>query len=193
MSTLDRIRGRDASATAATSCWMNLSFAIPEGEFFGIVGANGSGKTTILRAMLGILAPHARPHRVRGRRPAHALRLRSATRRSRRAVPAHRARDRADGALRPASARPAAARDAITTSREHQLEHVGLGGLSSKRFRDMSGGQKQRTLFARALARRSTGAADGRAHRRHGSRRPAGDPRSHRPAARRERRHRSST
>jgi ABC-type Mn2+/Zn2+ transport system ATPase subunit len=35
---------------------------------------------------------------------------------------------------------------------EQQLEHVGIGDLADKRFRDMSGGQKQRTLFARALA-----------------------------------------
>jgi energy-coupling factor transporter ATP-binding protein EcfA2 len=35
----------------------SLTFAVHENEFFGIVGANGSGKTTILRAMLGILVP----------------------------------------------------------------------------------------------------------------------------------------
>src|SRR5207249_783232 len=35
----------------------NLNFSIHEGEFFGIVGANGSGKTTIFRALLGILKP----------------------------------------------------------------------------------------------------------------------------------------
>src|SRR3954468_9129181 len=34
-----------------------LSFSIEEGEFFGIVGANGCGKTTLLRAILGILPP----------------------------------------------------------------------------------------------------------------------------------------
>lgn len=46
----------------------NLNFSIYEGEFFGIVGGGRSGKTTLLRALLGILKPqkgeivvHVRP------------------------------------------------------------------------------------------------------------------------------------
>jgi ABC-type Mn2+/Zn2+ transport system ATPase subunit len=46
----------------------DLSFSVYEGEFFGIVGGGRSGKTTLLRAFLGILKPqrgevvvHVRP------------------------------------------------------------------------------------------------------------------------------------
>ncbi|HJR34073.1 MAG TPA: ABC transporter ATP-binding protein, partial [Gemmatimonadales bacterium] len=35
----------------------DLTFAIPEGDFLGLVGPNGSGKTTVLRALLGTHAP----------------------------------------------------------------------------------------------------------------------------------------
>ena len=35
----------------------NLSFDIKRGETFGLLGANGSGKTTIIRALLGIYQP----------------------------------------------------------------------------------------------------------------------------------------
>ena len=35
------------------------SFAVEEGEFIGVLGANGAGKTTMMRAALGLLAPSA--------------------------------------------------------------------------------------------------------------------------------------
>jgi ABC-2 type transport system ATP-binding protein len=35
----------------------DLSFAIKRGETFGLLGANGSGKTTVIRALLGIYQP----------------------------------------------------------------------------------------------------------------------------------------
>ena len=34
-----------------------LSFAVKEGETFGLLGSNGSGKTTTIRALLGIYPP----------------------------------------------------------------------------------------------------------------------------------------
>lgn len=41
----------------ATKVIDNLSFAIKRGETFGLLGSNGSGKTTIIRALLGIYIP----------------------------------------------------------------------------------------------------------------------------------------
>lgn len=35
----------------------NLNFEVKSGEFFGYIGPNGSGKTTTIRIILGILAP----------------------------------------------------------------------------------------------------------------------------------------
>jgi ABC-type Mn2+/Zn2+ transport system ATPase subunit len=128
-----------------------LSFSIDEGEFFGIVGANGSGKTTILRAMLGIISPTAGRIEFAGRQErmrfgyvpqkAHIDELFPFT--AREIVLMGRY------GLLPPGRRPT---DEDRRIAEQQLEHVGIGALAAKRFRDMSGGQKQRTLFARALA-----------------------------------------
>ena len=35
----------------------NLSFTVHRGETFGLLGSNGSGKTTTIRALLGIYVP----------------------------------------------------------------------------------------------------------------------------------------
>ena len=46
----------------------DLSFEVRRGETFGLLGANGSGKTTTLRALLGIYTPTAGELLVEGRR-----------------------------------------------------------------------------------------------------------------------------
>jgi ABC-type Mn2+/Zn2+ transport system ATPase subunit len=131
----------------------DLNFAVDDGEFFGIVGANGSGKTTILRALLGILQPE------RGRIVVHlpgTLRFGY--------VPQRGFLD---------ELYPLTGRDIVMMGRyaglgpmqwpgprdrqvvQESLEHVGAADLANKPFRAMSGGQKQRMLIARALASES--------------------------------------
>ena len=44
----------------------DISFEIKEGEFFGIVGRNGSGKSTMLKLLAGIYTPTAGTLRVKG-------------------------------------------------------------------------------------------------------------------------------
>src|SRR3954466_9067276 len=44
----------------------DLSFAVAPGEVVGLLGPNGSGKTTVLRLILGFLRPSARWARVGG-------------------------------------------------------------------------------------------------------------------------------
>jgi ABC-2 type transport system ATP-binding protein len=51
--TADRLTIRFGSFTAVD----NVSFAVPAGEIFGFLGPNGSGKTTIIRALCGLLRP----------------------------------------------------------------------------------------------------------------------------------------
>ena len=124
-----------------------LSFAIAEGDFLGMVGPNGSGKTTILRAILGTLEPLAGTvRRAAGLRFGY--------------VPQ---RDQVDYGFpltavevvlmgrydRIGIGRRPTAEDRARAVRA--LEQVGIGELAGKHLLDMSGGQRQRTLIARAL------------------------------------------
>jgi ABC-2 type transport system ATP-binding protein len=45
----------------------DLSFAVTRGETFGFLGSNGSGKTTTIRALLGIYQPTGGTLHINGR------------------------------------------------------------------------------------------------------------------------------
>jgi ABC-type Mn2+/Zn2+ transport system ATPase subunit len=125
----------------------DLSFTIHEGDFLGMVGPNGSGKTTVLRALLGT-HPQISGTVVR----APGLRFGY--------VPQ---RDQVDYDY------PLTAVDVVLMgrydriglgrrpSREDRgramqaLEQVGIPELASQHLKNLSGGQRQRTLIARAL------------------------------------------
>lgn len=125
-----------------------LSFHICRGEFLGIVGPNGSGKTTILRAILGLLRPkegaihrHGRP--VIGYVP------------QRERIDTIMPVTAVEVALMGRAPRLGALARLHTRDREvarEALHRVGVVDLGSRLFRDLSGGQQQRVLLARALA-----------------------------------------
>jgi ABC-type Mn2+/Zn2+ transport system ATPase subunit len=122
-----------------------VSFALEAGQRLALLGPNGGGKTTILRAVLGELRPLAGRLRVRascGSVPQ--------TERSRLDYPVSALEVATMGALsrlpwwrRPARADREAAREA--------LRRVGLEALAEETFGELSGGQRQRVLIARAL------------------------------------------
>jgi len=51
------------------SIWSDLSVAVPRGEFLVIIGPNGTGKTSLLRVLLGLQPPTAGSVLVNGRAP----------------------------------------------------------------------------------------------------------------------------
>ncbi|HET8815661.1 MAG TPA: metal ABC transporter ATP-binding protein [Solirubrobacterales bacterium] len=122
-----------------------VDFELRKGERLALLGPNGGGKTTVLRALLGQLHPQAGSLRIDascGSVPQ--------TERSRLDYPVSALEVATMGALsrlpwwrRPARADREAARGA--------LERVGLRDMAEETFGELSGGQRQRVLIARAL------------------------------------------
>jgi ABC-type Mn2+/Zn2+ transport system ATPase subunit len=122
-----------------------VTFSLLAGQRLALLGPNGGGKTTLLRALLGELRPAAGTLRVNtscGTVPQ--------TERSRLDYPVSALDVATMGALSrlPWWRRPGR-RDRETAALA--LERVGLGALSGETFGKLSGGQRQRVLIARGL------------------------------------------
>jgi ABC-type Mn2+/Zn2+ transport system ATPase subunit len=122
-----------------------LAFAVVPGARVALLGPNGGGKTTLLRALLGELRPLAGELRV-GARCATVPQ----TERSQLDYPVSALDVAAMGALsrlpwwrRPGRREREQAREALL--------RVGLADLASETFGKLSGGQRQRVLIARSL------------------------------------------
>lgn len=140
------IAARDASfGYGSTPVLTGVEFALDAGRRLALLGPNGGGKTTLLRAILGELEPLAGRLEVAGR-----CAVVPQTERSRLDYPVSALDVALMGTLSRLAwwRRPGRAerRDA-----QSALERVGLGALAGETFGDLSGGQRQRVLIARAL------------------------------------------
>ena len=121
-----------------------IDLAIEPGELLALLGANGAGKTTAVRILLGLTSPDSGRVAIFGNAPAsHVAKLRR-------------------GALLQVAKVPETIR-----VREHielfsayyrnplplesTIAAAGLQGVENRLFGDLSGGQKQRVLFALAI------------------------------------------
>jgi ABC-2 type transport system ATP-binding protein len=132
----------------------DLSLDVPYGSVYGFLGPNGSGKTTTIRMLLGLVAPSAGHHEVLGApMPQAALDVLprvGALVEGPAFYPFLSGRAnlaRADAADR--SADPATAAARISSA----LDRVGLGGTGAKHYRAYSLGMKQRLAIAAGLLR----------------------------------------
>lgn len=159
-------RSRDASPPPAidvqgvwfcydrTPILQNVTFRLEQGDFLALLGANGGGKTTLLKLMLGVLKPDRGTVRILGK-PPHAARHRVGY------VP--QSTDLNIGF--PISVLETALMGRLSRSRmgrpytredrekvERILRKVGMWEYRLRQVGKLSGGQRQRVFIARALA-----------------------------------------
>ena len=138
---------------AEKSVWSNLDLSVKQGEFIAVIGANASGKTVLLKAILGRLALSAGSIELFGELVRHGSRNVGY-------IPQHR---QADGGL------PLRARDLLrmgldghrfglplpsskTNKRIAEvLEMVGASDIANTPIGQLSGGQLQRIRVAQAV------------------------------------------
>lgn len=134
----------------------NANLTIAQGEFFAFIGPNGGGKTTLVKVILGLVAPSSGQALVFGEPAGRHLRHISyvpqfAT--CRRDFPMTVKR-MVGLALQNVPSAPGLG----SASDDHHriceaLERVGLSGEAQQTLGQLSGGQLQRALIARALVR----------------------------------------
>lgn len=131
-----------------------ISFSIAQGEFVGIFGPNGGGKTTLLKLLLGLLTPTEGKIELLGK-PPEEVRAKIGY------VPQRRQFD----LQFPISVMEVVLQGCLSIHRGwgsfseeakerawEALKKVSLEDKADAPFRTLSGGQIQRTLIARALA-----------------------------------------
>ena len=130
-----------------------VSMDVQPGEFVGIIGANGAGKTSLLRVVLGLLVPSCGTVRVLGRPPGRANRAIGYAPQRRHIDPDTPVRGRdlvalgLDGDRWGVPLRRHEAQERI----EDALAAVGATPYADAPVGRLSGGEQQRLLLAQAL------------------------------------------
>jgi zinc transport system ATP-binding protein len=134
----------------------DIDLTVEAGEFVGVAGPNGGGKTTLVRLIVGLEQPTAGSIELFGGAPSEAQR------RARVGYLPQRAdlgldapitvRELVTAGRTPRAGLVRPLRDADRDAIADAIERVGLTELAGRAIRSLSGGQRQRAFIAKALA-----------------------------------------
>lgn len=128
----------------------DISFTVSKGDYLMIVGENGTGKTTLMRALLGlhpiikgeiVFSPDLKPSEL-GYLPQQSPYQRN--------FPASVDEVVISGCLNRCGIRPFYNREEKAIA-DKNMERLGILNLKNQSYQELSGGQQQRVLLARAL------------------------------------------
>ncbi|HHX14581.1 MAG TPA: ABC transporter ATP-binding protein [Fibrobacter sp.] len=122
-----------------------VSFSVEEGDFLGIIGPNGGGKTTLMKLMLGLLKPSSGCVRLFGKKPPfHKVKVGYVPQNTNQNIEF------------PITVEECVCLGLVGEPKNkeavlHALERVKMIDYRSRRLGELSGGERQRVLVARAL------------------------------------------
>lgn len=131
-----------------------LDLAVRPGELVGLIGPNGSGKTTTINMLTGHLKPAGGRIFVSGKRADGLTASAFAALRVGRTFQITQLFNRMsvlENMLVPGLARPHSSRPAATRTARRHLEFLGLAALETLQAKNLSGGQQKLLEFGRAL------------------------------------------
>lgn len=135
----------------------NITLSLDEGRFLGVVGPNGGGKTTLLRAILGLIKPTSGEIRIFGKTPEDVLKTGSIfgyLPQTSKVSPDFPVRV-IDVVMMGRYGKVGMLRWPGEKDRKKAIEYISMMGIEELKnvlFGDLSGGQQQRASIARALA-----------------------------------------
>ena len=138
----------------------DIEINVKKGEFVGIIGPNGSGKSTVLKNLYRALTPHTGTAVLDGE---DLLKMSYKKSAQKMAVVGQENEVPFDFTVSEIAAMGRTPHkklfDADTPEdvymTHHALEHVGMHNMADRDFRELSGGEKQRVIIARAVAQES--------------------------------------
>ncbi|HEV3360990.1 MAG TPA: ABC transporter ATP-binding protein [Pseudonocardiaceae bacterium] len=129
-----------------------LDLDVPEGSVLGMLGPNGSGKTTTIRMLLGLVTPSAGEVELLGQKlPGGAAKALPQVGALVEGPGFHPFLTGRDNLRRCAAAEPLLASREVTKAVDDALEQVGLTDARNRKYRGYSLGMKQRLGLAAAL------------------------------------------